>query len=170
MAEARRNPSDVGVPVTHWSAGLLTAHLESLNVDFDFSESSVRRILGDADLQPHRQKMWPTSQDDEFRAKRDDVLHVYYDAPQDEHIICVDEMTGGQILERLCPDIPMAPGAPVRREFEYKRHGTLTLMGALDVRRGKVFGFTARGLACSAVLLDLSVLAGSYSSVHARGP
>jgi hypothetical protein len=82
--------------------------------------------------------MWLTSQDEEFRAKRDEVLHVYYDTPQNEHIICLDEMTGMQILERLCLDIPMAPGMPVRREYEYKRHGSLTLMGALDVRRGKV--------------------------------
>jgi len=89
-------------------------------------------------LQPHRQKMWLPSHDDELRAQRDDVLHVYDDTPPDEHIICLDEVRGLQILERLCPDIPMAPAMPVRRAFEYKRHGTLTLMGALDVRRGKV--------------------------------
>lgn len=167
MAEACRTPSDVGVPVTHWSAGLLTVHLESLNLDFDVSESSVRRILRDADLQPHRQKMWLTSQDEEFRAKRDDVLHVYYDAPQDEHIICVDEMTGVQILERLCPDIPMASGTPVRREFEYKRHGTLTLMGALDVRRGKVFGFMSEGHDGLTFVELLDVAATCYP--HGRG-
>lgn len=124
VAEACCRPADVGVPVTHWSAGLLAEHLQGQ--DWTISESSVRRILQDADLQPHRQKMWLTSQDEEFRAKRDDVLHVYYDTPHNEHIICLDEMTGMQILERLCPDIPMAPGMPVRREFEYKRHGTLT--------------------------------------------
>ena len=89
-------------------------------------------------LQPHRQKMWLPSHDDELRAQRDDVLHVYDDTPPDEHIICLDEVRGLQILERLCPDIPMAPAMPVRRAFEYKRHGSLTLMGALDVRRGKV--------------------------------
>ena len=58
------------------------------------SARSVSRILHAAPLQPHRQKMWLTSQDDEFRAKRDDVLHVYYDTPADEHIICTDEKTG----------------------------------------------------------------------------
>ena len=82
----------MGVPVTHWSAGLLAVHLQSLELDFSISESSVRRILQDADLQPHRQKTWLTSQDEEFRAKRDDVLHVYYDTPPEEHIICVDEI------------------------------------------------------------------------------
>ena len=105
----------------------------------------MRRILRQAELQPHRQKMWLTSQDDEFRAKRDDVLHVYYDTPVHEHIICLDEKTGIQALERCYPDLPMQPGMPVRREFEYIRHGTLCLMGAYDVRRGKLFGFTCAG-------------------------
>ncbi len=87
--------------------------------------------------------MYLTSQDDEFRAKRDDVLRVYYETPADEHIVCVDEKTGMQALERRYPDIAMRPGQPVRREFEYIRHGTLCWMGALDVRRGLPFGFTS---------------------------
>ena len=81
--------------------------------------------------------MWLTSHDDEFRAKRDDVLRVYSQSPRDEHIVCVDEKTGMQALERRYADRPMAPGQPVRREFEYKRHGTLCWMGAFDVRRGE---------------------------------
>jgi hypothetical protein len=85
--------------------------------------------------------MWLTSHDEEFRQKRDDVLRVYYETPADEHIVCVDEKTGMQVLERRYPDIAMCPGRPVRREFEYVRHGTLTLMGAYNVRRGKLFGF-----------------------------
>ena len=160
VTAACRKPSDVGVPVTHWSAGLLAGYLQSQ--DWSVSESGVRRILQDADLQPHRQKMWLTSQDEEFRAKRDDVLQVYYDTPKDEHIICLDEMTGMQILERLCPDIPMVPGMPIRREFEYKRHGTLSLMGALDVRRGKVFGFVANDHASLTFVELLDVVARCY--------
>ncbi len=87
--------------------------------------------------------MYLTSHDDEFREKRDDVLRVYYETPCTEHIVCVDEKTGIQALERRHADIPMAPGRPVRREFEYIRHGTLCWMGAFDVRRGKPFGFTS---------------------------
>jgi transposase len=131
----------VGVPVTHWSAHLLGGHLRAQ--EMAVSDRSVSRILHDADLKPHRQRMWLTSQDDEFRAKRDDVLRVYYDSPPNEHIVCVDEKTGMQALERRCADTPMAPGQPARREFEYKRHGTLCWMGAFDVRRGKPFGFTS---------------------------
>ncbi|HVS61303.1 MAG TPA: IS630 family transposase [Gemmatimonadaceae bacterium] len=141
VAEACRPPRDVGVPVTHWSAHLLGEHVRSQGVAM--SDRTVSRILHDADLRPHRQQMWLTSQDDEFRAKRDDVLRVYYESPRSEHIVCVDEKTGMQALERRYADIPMAPGQPVRREFEYKRHGTLCWMGAFDVRRGKPFGFTS---------------------------
>jgi hypothetical protein len=141
VAEACRKPSDVGVPVTHWSGTLLGDHLRSEG--WEISDSSVRRILKDADLQPHRQKMWLSSQDDEFRTKRDEILHVYYDTPVNEHIICLDEKTGIQALERRYADIAMMPGQPIRREFEYIRHGTLALMGAFDVRRGKLFGFAS---------------------------
>ncbi len=63
----------------------------------------------------------------------------------DEHIICVDEKTSIQALERRYRDLPMGPGQVVRREFEYIRHGTLCLMGAFDVRSGKLFGFTCPG-------------------------
>jgi transposase len=107
------------------------------------SDRTVGRILENAPLQPHRQKMYLTSHDEEFRDKRDDVLHVYYDTPVDEHIICLDEKTGMQALERKHPDVPMCAGQPVRREFEYIRHGTLCLMGAYDVRNRKLFGFMA---------------------------
>jgi transposase len=142
LAEACRPPRDVGIPITHWSGAILGTHLRDLG--FAISDRTTHRILASAALQPHRQKMWLTSHDDEFRAKRDDVLHVYYDTPADEHIVCVDEKTGMQALERRFADLPMQPGQPVRREFEYVRHGTITLMGAFDVRRGKLFGFVSQ--------------------------
>ena len=140
-AEACRPPNDVGIPVTHWSASLLGDHVRAQGIAT--SDRAVGRILRDADLQPHRQKMYLTSHDDEFRQKRDDVLHVYYDTPPDEDIICLDEKPGMQALQRRFPDIPMSPGQPVRREFEYIRHGTLCLMGAYDVRRRRLFGFVS---------------------------
>jgi transposase len=139
VAAACQPTRDVGIQVTHWSAALLGGHLRS--VGLAVGDRTVSRILRDAKLQPHRQKMWLTSHDDEFRAKRDDVLHLYYDAPEGEHVISLDEKTGMQALERRYADIAMAPGRPVRREFEYVRHGTLCLMGAYDVRNRKLFGF-----------------------------
>jgi hypothetical protein len=76
------------------------------------SDRHVGRILAQAALPPHRQRMYLTSHDDEFREKRDDVLRVYYDTPGDERLICLDEKTGRQALERRYPDIPMKPGQP----------------------------------------------------------
>lgn len=87
--------------------------------------------------------MWLSSQDDMFREKRDDVLHVYYDTPDNEWIICVDEKSQMQALEREHPDIAMELGMPVRRDSGYIRHGTQVLMGGYDVRTGKLFGFMA---------------------------
>ena len=139
VAAACQPPADVGVPVTHWSAALLAGHLA--DVGLVVSATSVRRILTTALLQPHRQKMWLTSHDDEFRARRDEILHVYYASRRDEHVICVDEKTQMQALERRHADVPMAPGQPVRREWEYVRHGVVALHGAFDVRTGTVFGF-----------------------------
>ncbi len=129
------------MPVTHWSEALLGEHVRQQGIEV--SDRTVGRILHDADLQPHRQKMYLTSHDEEFREKRDDVLRLYYETPTDEHIICLDEKTGIQALERRYADIPMQPGQPVRREFEYIRHGTLCWMGAFDVRRGRPFGFAS---------------------------
>jgi hypothetical protein len=77
---------------------LLAEHLPTVAVPV--SESSVRRILRGARLQPHRQKMWLHSQDEEFRDKRDEILRLYYERPPDEHIICLDEKHGMQALER----------------------------------------------------------------------
>ena len=138
VAEACRPPSDVGIPITHWSARTLGSHLRS--EDVAVSDRTVSRILRQADLQPHRQQMWLTSQDEEFREKRDDVLRLYYEPPRDHHVLCLDEKTGMQALERRYPDLPMVPGRPVRREFEYIRHGTLCLMGGYNVRQRKLFG------------------------------
>jgi len=129
------------VPVTHWSESLLGEHVRQQGIEV--SDRTVGRILHDADLQPHRQKMYLTSHDEEFREKRDDVLRLYYETPTDEHIICLDEKTGIQAIERRYADIPMQSGQPVRREFEYIRHGTLCWMGAFDVRRGRPFGFAS---------------------------
>lgn len=114
------------------------------------------RVLKSAELQPHRQKMWLTSQDDEFREKRDNILRLYYETPVREHILSVDEKPGMQALERRFDELPMVSGQPVRREFEYIRHGTQVLMGGYDVRSGKLFGFIddRRGTMAFLTLLD----------------
>jgi transposase len=98
----------------------------------------------EADLKPHRIRYWLTPKPDPaFDAKCADVCAVYKAAatPGDAHrTISIDEMTGIQALERIAPGLPMASGKVERREFEYRRHGTQTLIAAFDVATGKVEG------------------------------
>jgi DDE superfamily endonuclease len=88
---------------------------------------------------------WLTPKPDpEFATKCADICTVYHEAPaaaqQDLRTVSIDEMTGVQALERAAPDLPMQPGKVLRREFEYIRHGTQTLIAAFDVVSGTVIG------------------------------
>jgi transposase len=88
---------------------------------------------------------WLTPKPDpEFETKCGDICTVYHEAPaaaqQDVRTVSIDEMTGVQALERAAPDLPMRPGKVARREFEYIRHGTQTLIAAFDVVSGTVIG------------------------------
>ena len=98
----------------------------------------------EADLQPHRVRHWLTPKPDPaFDAKCADICEVYKAAAgsdQTHRTVSIDEMTGIQALERIAPGLPMAPGKVERREFEYRRHGTQTLIAAFDVGTGKVEG------------------------------
>jgi transposase len=98
----------------------------------------------EADLQPHRVRYWLTPKPDPaFDAKCADICDVYKaaaGADETHRVVSIDEMTGIQALERIAPGLPMAPGKVERREFEYRRHGTQTLIAAFDVTTGKVEG------------------------------
>jgi transposase len=98
----------------------------------------------EADLKPHRVRYWLTPKPDPaFDTKCADICEVYKAAAgaDDAHrTVSIDEMTGIQALERIAPGLPMMPGKVERREFEYHRHGTQTLIAAFDVATGKVEG------------------------------
>ena len=98
----------------------------------------------EADLKPHRVRYWLTPKPDPaFDAKCADICETYKAAasPDDTHrTVSIDEMTGIQALERIAPGLPMRPGKVERREFEYRRHGTQTLIAAFDVATGRVEG------------------------------
>jgi transposase len=98
----------------------------------------------EADLKPHRIRYWLTPKPDPaFDTKCADICEVYKAAAgaDDSHrTISIDEMTGIQALERIAPGLPMVPGKVERREFEYRRHGTRTLIAAFDVATGEVEG------------------------------
>ena len=100
---------------------------------------------GEAQLQPHRSQYWLNANPEEperFEAQVKQVCELYQSAAELEarqiHLVSTDEMTGIQALERLQPDQPMEPGQPKRLEYEYERHGTLSLIANWQVALGEV--------------------------------
>jgi len=89
-------------------------------------------------LRPHQLRTFTFSPDPNFEAKLLDVVGLYLNPPENALVLCVDEKTGIQAIERKHPGRAPAPGRLRRREFEYIRHGTQALIAALDVHTGKV--------------------------------
>lgn len=101
--------------------------------------STIQRLLADLDVKPHKTEQWLHSTDPEFREKVTAICDLYLTPPAlNTVVLSIDEKPGMQALERRFPDRPTAPGRLRRREFEYKRHGTQTLLCAFDVHTGKV--------------------------------
>lgn len=104
------------------------------------SQSSVSRIWRAFGLQPHRTETFKLSTDPLFAEKLRDIVGLYMNPPEHALVLCVDEKTQAQALDRTQPLLPMRPGQPERRTHDYKRHGTTSLFAALDVATGKVIG------------------------------
>lgn len=122
-----------------WSLrGLRSALLD--DVGRTLSVSEIGRVLRAAEIRPHRMKVWLHSPDPEFRPKVKRIADLYLDPPPGSRVVCVDEKPGMQVLERKHPTRLSTAGADGREDFEYIRHGTKTLIAALDVATGKVFG------------------------------
>lgn len=144
FALACEPPQNAGLPITHWTGAELAAEAIKRGIFESISVSQVNRLLREAQLQPHKSRYWlnTTEKDPQrFEAQVQIVCACYHDAPQlyfyhDTHTICVDEMTGIQALERIATTLPMKPGQSERQEFEYKRNGTLTLIGNFHVVTG----------------------------------
>lgn len=120
---------------THWST-------RSMAAATGLSHMSVARIWRAFNLQPHRQDTFKLSADPEFVAKVRDVVGLYMSPPERAVVLCVDEKSQIQALERTQPLLPMRPGLPERRTHDYVRHGTVSLFAALDARTGEVIGKT----------------------------
>lgn len=137
-------PADHGLPTTHWSLDDLAYKILHDAHHADMSRSTIQRILSEAELRPHKSRYWLTSHDPDFEAKVLDVCRLYLDAPvlyqHGELVICVDEKTGIQALERARPTTPVKPGQDERRDYEYIRHGTRCLIGSRVVATGQVIG------------------------------
>ena len=100
----------------------------------------MHRIWKAFGLQPHRQDAWKLSQDPQFIEKVRDVVGLYLNPPERAVVLCVDEKSQIQALDRTAPILPMLPGTPQRATHDYKRSGTSSLYAALDLSTGKVIG------------------------------
>lgn len=118
---------------THWSTRSM-ARAQGL------SEATVRRIWKRHRLKPHLVKTFKLSQDERFYEKLQDVVGLYLNPPDKTLVLCVDEKSQIQALERTRPLLPLRPGLPARQTHDYKRNGTTTLFAALNVLDGKVIG------------------------------
>ena len=118
---------------THWSTRSLAAHL-------GVSQDAVWRTWQAFSLQPHRQEKFKLSTDPQFVEKVYDICGLYLNPPERAVVLCVDEKSQIQALDRTRPILPMLPGTPERATHDYKRHGTSSLYAALDLATGKVIG------------------------------
>jgi transposase len=150
LAVACEPPEKSGLPITHWTAHELAAEVVKRGIVASISPAQVNRYLKEAALQPHKSRYWlnTTEKDPQrFQEQVEAVCDTYLEAPalektQHTHTVSTDEMTGLQALERNAPPLPMIPKQCERIEFEYTRHGTLTLIGNFQVSTGELIAPT----------------------------
>ena len=130
LADTQRRPP---VPLTHWSSRLMARR-------HGVSQSFVIRLWHRHGLQPHRLEAYVASPDPEFEAKAAAILGLYLNPPAHAVVLCIDEKSHIQALDRTQPALPLAPGRPERHSIEYVRRGTLSLYAALEVASGRVRG------------------------------
>jgi transposase len=129
----RKKPTDGS---THWSTRRLAKKL-------GLHHMTIARTWKKHGIQPHRMERYMASNDPAFEEKAADVIGLYLNPPQHAVVLCVDEKTAIQALDRKDPILPLSPGRAERHGFEYIRNGTLSLYAALDTQTGEVQGKTA---------------------------
>ena len=150
LATACEPPTNSGRPIDNWTHRELTDEVISREIVSIISVRQVGRYLEQADLQPHRSKYWLNTKEKDpvvFDQQVHNVCQAYLNAPdlyfqENTYTVSVDEMPGIQALARIEKTIPMAPGQPARIEYEYKRYGTLCLIGNWDVVQGQMISPT----------------------------
>jgi transposase len=118
---------------THWSTRSMAAQV-------GLSQTAVSRIWRTFGLQPHRSETWKLSRDPLFIDKVRDVVGLYLAPPERAVVLCVDEKSQIQALDRTAPILPLLPGTPARATHDYRRAGTSSLYAALDLTSGQVIG------------------------------
>jgi transposase len=128
---ATLEPPPARLGVTHWSTRLLATVL-------GIGDRTVARAWRRYGVQPWRRETFKFSTDPQLEAKVRDVVGLYLDPPEKAIVLCVDEKSQIQALDRTAPILPLRPGLPERATHDYVRHGTTTLFAALEVATGKV--------------------------------
>lgn len=135
IVAATLKPPPKKLGVTHWSSRLLAARL-------GIDNTTVAKAWRDYGVQPWRSQTFKFSTDPELVAKVTDVVGLYLAPPENAIVLCVDEKSQIQALDRTQPMLPMRAGAAERRTHDYVRHGTTTLFAALEVATGNVTAIT----------------------------
>jgi transposase len=128
---ATLDPPPARLGVTHWSSRLL-AH------ELSIGHATIARAWHRYGVQPWRRETFKFSTDPELEAKVRDVVGLYLDPPEKAVVLCVDEKSQIQALDRTAPILPLRAGLPERATHDYRRHGTTTLFAALEIATGKV--------------------------------
>lgn len=135
-----------GRPVTHWTPTELADEVIKRGIVESISSRTIGRFLEEVDLKPHQSRYWLNNErakdPEKFDQEVKTICDLYKETQelhkQGVHVVSTDEKTGIQALERAHPTLPMVPGFEERREFEYIRHGTQTLVANFEVATGKV--------------------------------
>ena len=130
LAETQRRPP---APLTHWSSRVLAQR-------HGVSQSFISRLWRRHGLQPHQLDYYVASPDPDFETKAAAILGLYLNPPAHAVVLCIDEKSHIQALDRTQPTLPLRPGRRERHSFEYLRRGTLSLYAALEVSSGRVRG------------------------------
>jgi transposase len=177
LAIATSDPKSSGRPISHWTSRELTEEIIERSLTDSICYTTVARFLASCQLRPDRVQEWmnrkPQPDFDRIAAEIKDHLAnaTSSDASNQEVTISFDEKTGMQAKERIFPDQPMRPGQPARLEFEYKRHGTLTLLAAMVVQTGEILAVTRTNRTnetTAKVLADLinQVMSRGHERIH----
>jgi len=150
LSIACEKPEDSGRPITHWTSQEIAFEAQKRGIVTSISDSYVRKLLKKA-IHPHKIKYWLTSQDktrdkEAYDLAIREVCNVYTNAlrlgKNGVHIISVDEKSGMQAKEWIRPNLPVTEGIVERQDPEYVRHGTLCLIGNLDIVTGEIISPT----------------------------
>jgi transposase len=179
MSLATADPQTQGLPISHWSCRELARVAVQTGRFAHLSKSHVQRLLNKGELKPHKAQMWLNRCDDpDYDARATQVTQVLCDATESAFaggakqtleqvpsapshaVLSFDEKSGMQALERAAPDRPMKSGMPAKLEYEYRRHGTMTLLSLMNVNTGRINGLVLPQRTCDDTAMTLRVLIG----------